>query len=310
MSPAVSNYARYRVSPLAWMLGRFICPVSRLQEFGSAAGDRLDSANPWELSVLATGGDRATEFLAALTGDIETLDAFHGRSGTTARTDAIEVRFPAALHEAGTREELAGFLQSATTLLGTAEHSPASVFFELDFVADWPERHRQVASAVADHNPGSPVTFGLKVRTGGVTPEAIPHPDAVAGFLLEARDAGVPFKATAGLHHPLRHPDPGLGSLHGFLNVFVGAALLWHRRIESESLRDLIRDEDPTAFGFQDASLNWRGLDLGAGPLREARKSFAISFGSCSFEEPWEDLHRMGLLPTPPPGQTPSQGTR
>ena len=43
-----------------------------------------------------------------------------------------------------------------------------------------------------------------KVRTGGLTPEAFPAPADLARFLYRCAKARVPFKATAGLHHPIR----------------------------------------------------------------------------------------------------------
>ena len=41
MGDAVRNYAAYLRSEHEWMLGRFICPVSRLEEFRGATGDLL-----------------------------------------------------------------------------------------------------------------------------------------------------------------------------------------------------------------------------------------------------------------------------
>ena len=70
-----------------------------------------------------------------------------------------------------------------------------------------------------------------KVRTGGVTEGAFPASHALARFIQSCADAGVPFKATAGLHHPLRgeyrltyEPGSPHGMMFGFLNVFLAAA--------------------------------------------------------------------------------------
>ncbi|HET8796166.1 MAG TPA: hypothetical protein VFO89_00655, partial [Thermoanaerobaculia bacterium] len=72
-----------------------------------------------------------------------------------------------------------------------------------------------------------------KIRTGGVTADAFPSPQTIARFLRACRERGVAFKATAGLHHPLRcvrpltyEPDAPTGTMHGFLNVFLAAAML------------------------------------------------------------------------------------
>src|SRR6185503_6096765 len=81
---------------------------------------------------------------------------------------------------------------------------------------------RGFIAALAGHSAAA------KVRTGGVTPEAFPAPGKLAEFISACHGAGVPFKATAGLHHPVRaeYPltyEPGCprGVMHGFLNVFL-----------------------------------------------------------------------------------------
>lgn len=125
-----------------------------------------------------------------------------------------------------------------------------------------------------------------KIRTGGLKPESYPTAEALAGFLHRAAAARVPFKATAGLHHPL--PDP---PMHGFVNLFLAAALLWHGGSESDALATL-RERD---FHF-DGEARWSAGRLTVPQIREARRDFAISFGSCSFEEPIEDLKQLGWL--------------
>ncbi|HEX3582953.1 MAG TPA: hypothetical protein VH087_14390, partial [Thermoanaerobaculia bacterium] len=73
--------------------------------------------------------------------------------------------------------------------------------------------------------------LSAKIRTGGVTPDAIPHPDRIATFIRVCAMNAVPFKATAGLHHPLRcvraltyEPNAPRATMHGFVNVFMAAA--------------------------------------------------------------------------------------
>ncbi|MFL6248361.1 MAG: hypothetical protein ACJ74H_20215 [Thermoanaerobaculia bacterium] len=135
-----------------------------------------------------------------------------------------------------------------------------------------------------------------KIRTGGVTVDAFPPIGDVAQFLRACKRAGVAFKATAGLHHPLRcmkpltyAPDAPTGTMHGFLNVFLAAALLEHAD-------EILTEEDPRAFGFDDDGAEWRGHRVSTDALRVMRRDFATSFGSCSFEEPIGDLRELGWL--------------
>ena len=71
----------------------------------------------------------------------------------------------------------------------------------------------------------------FKLRCGGLEAAAFPSPEQVAFTLDTCRSAGVPLKFTAGLHHPLRHLDPGLQTpMHGFVNVLAAGALAHARR--------------------------------------------------------------------------------
>jgi hypothetical protein len=135
-----------------------------------------------------------------------------------------------------------------------------------------------------------------KIRTGGVTPAAFPAAGDVAQFMRACRDAGVAFKATAGLHHPVRclgpltyEPNAPTGTMHGFVNVFLAAAMLDHAD-------EVLREEDPSAFSFDDDGVRWRDTRVSKEHLAGVRQSFAISFGSCSFEEPIADLQELGWL--------------
>jgi len=135
-----------------------------------------------------------------------------------------------------------------------------------------------------------------KIRTGGLTVDAFPAIDGVANFLRACKEAGVAFKATAGLHHPLRcvkaltyANDAPTGTMHGFLNVFLAAALLDHAD-------GILGETDPSAFSFDDDGASWRDHVVTTDALRAMRRDFATSFGSCSFEEPIGDLHALGWL--------------
>ena len=121
-----------------------------------------------------------------------------------------------------------------------------------------------------------------KIRMG----ETVPASEDVASFLL----SGVPFKATAGLHHPIR------AQMHGFINVFVAAALAWYGA-DRAMLIDALEERDARAFEFDDDALHWRGRALTTAQIAAARRDFAHSFGLCSFEEPVRDLRALEWLP-------------
>jgi len=137
-----------------------------------------------------------------------------------------------------------------------------------------------------------------KIRTGGVTPDAFPSARAVIDFIVACQRARVPFKATAGLHHPLRgqyrlsyEPNSPKGMMYGYLNVFLAAALLDAGEDPDVALAAL-EDSDPGSFAFADDAIQWKGRRLSRRQLLNARR-FAISFGSCSFREPIDELAQL-----------------
>ena len=135
-----------------------------------------------------------------------------------------------------------------------------------------------------------------KIRTGGLTIDAFPSSKDIAQFMRKCAQWGVAFKATAGLHHPVRcvraltyEANAPRGTMHGFVNVFMAAALL--PRAEA-----IIEDDDARGFAFDDDTASWRGHAVLTADLQKLRDDFAISFGSCSFEEPVHDLKELGWL--------------
>jgi hypothetical protein len=141
-----------------------------------------------------------------------------------------------------------------------------------------------------------------KLRTGGVVPAAIPEPGDVARFVVACAAAGVAFKATAGLHHPVRaehaltyEADSARATMHGFLNVFAAAAFAKHGSSAAE-IEAVLREKDPHAFVLDDDGLAWRDRRVATEAIAAVRRDFAASFGSCSFAEPVADLRALGLL--------------
>jgi hypothetical protein len=141
-----------------------------------------------------------------------------------------------------------------------------------------------------------------KIRTGGLTPEAIPPAEDLADFLCKAAERRLAFKATAGLHHPVRSdrpltyaPDAPRGIMHGFVNVFLAAAFAWHGADRATVLK-ILSETDAGAFQFHNDEAQWRDQRLTTKQVAEVRREFAHSFGSCSFEEPIADLRELGWL--------------
>ncbi len=279
MAATTANYAEYLAGDDAWALGRLIVPAGRLDEFEQYAAPHLPSApesDPWELSTLVAPAGSA-EF----DDDIDRIAAFNEThvepAAGMAEITVIELRgpTPAAIEDALDR---------------VPDH--VFPFFEIG-VADDP---RGLIAAIAGSDAGA------KVRTGGVEAAAYPSPAQLARFIAACAAATVPFKATAGLHHPLRHFSAAVGTDEfGFLNVFTAGILARSTTIDEHELAAVLVDESPDLFDFGDEQLQYGDRALSIDAIRDGRALFAVSYGSCSFTEPLADLRSLNLLTTASP---------
>jgi hypothetical protein len=132
-----------------------------------------------------------------------------------------------------------------------------------------------------------------KLRCGGVEPPAYPSTEQVSRFIAAAARAQIPFKATAGLHHPVRHYNARAGTtMHGFLNLLAAAAFAGE---DPRVLEAIVAEEDARAFSLAN-ELRWRDLHADAGTVAALRAHRFVGYGSCSFDEPVDDLRALGIL--------------
>ncbi len=287
LEKAFPLFEQHRARPEAWMLARFVIPAARLSDL--AALGSTQPAIPHRLAVLGTGGVTGAAFLRATADDLEAARRFEDKYADLATLDAFEVPLPTSVQTKGGAADLLAVLADA---FRQARYEKASIFLEIPFSPDGLAVRPHALAAMRAHNDaGGGPRMGLKLRTGGVTADLFPSPDALAEALVEARRAGVPFKATAGLHHPVRqYRDEVEAPMHGFLNVFGGAVLLHTHDLDAETLTRLLEDEDASAFTLTDEAFAYRDLRATAAQVQAARDAFATSFGSCSFDEPVEEL--------------------
>lgn len=270
MRQAVANYNEYLAHEHAWMLGRFIVPLERLDEFATSAAEFWKGKNhkAWRVSVLAKEN---------LNGAAAQIADFNAAWNGKAVIDCLETR----ADDAAQIRRAKDFLPANTT-----------VYFEIPLATTLPD---QMSALALSRNRA-------KIRTGGVVQTAFPPNDELIKFVRISVAANVPFKATAGLHHPLRTvkpltyaPDAPLGTMHGFFNLFLTAAFL-RQNLNNTFVHQLFQDSDPTNFKFDDEGAEWNGNRVDLARLRLTRERNAISFGSCSFVEPIEDLQELGFL--------------
>lgn len=270
MNEAVANYARYKNSSYSWMLGRFVVPVARLEEFADEAKVFFKrDGKVGKLSVLASEDIYET---------VRKIRDFNKSYAPNAVCDALEVK-------ANTSELIKE--------IAAAIPSPLETYFEIPN----DENLSDLVSTLASGRRRA------KIRTGGVTADAFPTGEQIAHFMQTCLAANVPFKATAGLHHPLRcakpltyEKDAASGTMHGFLNVFLAAGFL-QQGCETQLINELLEDETAGNFTFDKNGFSWRReFSLSVAQLKNLREKNVISFGSCSFDEPIADLREIGIL--------------
>jgi hypothetical protein len=185
-------------------------------------------------------------------------------------------------------------IQLTSEMAGLRKKVPVNVeeYFELGPGSIEPEILRAIAAARAR----------VKLRMGGVTAEAFQTTAVVARVLKSVAGHGLAFKATAGLHHPIRsrHPftyasDSPTGWMHGFVNLVCAAALI-HSGGNVDDAKAVLDEQDPASWRSTPDGIAWRSHVWNADHLSRTREEFFISFGSCSFEEPVRDLEALGWL--------------
>ncbi|HVA56977.1 MAG TPA: hypothetical protein VNF92_03745 [Gemmatimonadaceae bacterium] len=272
MEAAVHAYDEDRRGAAAWMLGRFVVPASRLEAFDAAGREILpaSAAESWALSALVSA-DAAVDMRSIHAFNDRHRDVRHG----AVYVDTVEIRASHCAEILAAGEIVSGF----------------DAFIEVPVLED-PD---SLIAAVGE------IGAKAKIRTGGVTADAIPAERHVVRFMRCCLEHGVAFKATAGLHHPLRAEYPltyeakaPRGTMYGFLNVLLAAALMCQGGDDAAVLA-LLDERDPSAIQLEGDRLRWREVVLTAEALHAARHH-ALAFGSCSFREPVDDLRRLGML--------------
>ncbi|GAB4365073.1 MAG: hypothetical protein Kow0042_04050 [Calditrichia bacterium] len=301
MEEAVKNYCRYMKGADSWMLGRFICPLARLAEFCSVAERCWKGDSPIKLSVLPRYVQNPTDLLKMLQSDLKNASSIMEQYPGLFVVEFLEMRLPGTIPDKSLPDFLANFYNMLIQFV--RDHSLPAIrpFFEWDALPENRPDYGRLAEIIAAQNRelASPALFpaGLKLRCGGETPTAIPDVPIVAQAIQEVYRHRLPFKATAGLHHAVSHFNDSLPKkMLGFLNLFGALLLFWADRIAPDKLALLLEDENPQNFQFNDEFFIWRNFQINREEITRLRGNYVVSFGSCDFDEPREDLREMNLL--------------
>lgn len=279
MRRALRAHARHRESAYASVGGNFVVPASRLNE-------------------LTTSRESTTELTLSVI-----LDAAQVAKGDAVRADLDRVTRGSidGIAVAGFEFKAPpGFSMNLERIVAAiAEHAGGNgiaLWYEIPYQGAWSrpldEALAEIAAVRATVPPN--VTVGAKLRCGGLAPGTTPSVDDIAAFLVAAHAHDVPWKATAGLHHPVRGAHGGV-VMHGFLNLFIAGVALHAGALEAARLADVLAEEDARLFVVDPTHIGWAEIRIDAAAVAAARER-CVAFGSCSFAEPVDDLRELGIL--------------
>jgi hypothetical protein len=267
MEESVRNYSAYLTHERSWMLGRLIIPISRLAEFDRCLHSLVPppDAGRWRIAVLASSSQPD---------DLKPIHAFYVNGIAT--IDTIELK-------ASTAHEISG--------LGI-DFGSLTAYVEIPLDPDPTDLVALIGRT----------GIRAKVRMGGITEDMFPKSADVIRFITACVRAGVPFKATAGLHHPVRayyrltyDKDSSCARMYGFLNLLLATGFVFAGMGHDDACR-VLEEEDARAFVFDREGVTWRNNRLPVELITKARKASLVAIGSCSFAEPVDELRALGLL--------------
>jgi hypothetical protein len=278
LEPALRNQAKYVRSPDAWMLGAFVLSIEQFNATKQLLS-QFDAQHPLRVAALGPKTAGVDAFLEALEEADAAIRSLSRHNVDLVSMSHLEMFLPHYVDAASLKE--------ARAILG-------------DFPVFWeapPDRAEQTIALLAEFNSDADsVTFGYKLRTGGVTADAFPISIQIARALVTPATHQLPIKFTAGLHHPLRqYREEVQTKMHGFLNVLGAVVLAAEHRWDTNQTALMLEDENVDSFSFTDDFFAWREWRIDTKRL-QYRRGFAVSFGSCSFDEPREDLRALGFL--------------
>lgn len=269
MHGAVSAYLRHQKGPESEVLNRFVCPSSRLEELRI----ELDRHGPTEPVALTVVGSKGGNWGDGLVHDAESMTRFIEYAGDLADIEAFEIRAP-------DHENLSEYLGDLRAF------NQVDVFCELP----WGTQMSDSLGLIAEQD-----WLGVKARVGGLMPDSFPTSPELAGFLQQCIQLELPYKLTAGLHHPFRsYRDEVQTKMHGFLNVMVAAVMLHAHDLSAKEAADILESESPSDFKFNDQFLQFRDWTADLEDIEDMRELF-VGIGSCSVEEPVQDLKSHNL---------------
>lgn len=289
LDKAISEYFFYKKSEYSQIVSRFVVPASSVENLKSIC--QKHNYGNISLSVILPDMEFDEKNENNILKSIEDLNKLL-KTNYFIEASSFEIKLPKNL-SADSQENL---LRLIGNIISNIKKISANsrIFFEPYVLGDNWENNIDIACEVINQNKEH---SGFKLRTGGVTKDAFPHTDIFAYSIKKCIDLKIKFKATAGLHHPLRHFNPSVNTkMHGFFNVFISFLIAGKYNPSLKILKKIINTESAGEFNFTDDFITFEDFAISLKDIKNIKKSFSLSYGSCSIDEPVDDLKTLNLM--------------
>lgn len=289
LEEAVKNYRKYLDDTDNWMLRSFVLPIAKLNEVEKYM-DLFSNEKQINFSLVLSKTNTAEEFITVCKKDKEEATRFLNKYKDCTNVISLEVPLPPV-------EVTENILQAVSDVSNALK---AKAFCEMTkpLSATWIDDMKKTLASLQRFNIENPNNeLGYKLRMGGVRAELFPTTEQVAHALKESIDRKIEIKFTAGLHHPVRfYSDDVQTKMHGFLNLFCGYMFQYLFNLNLNELEAILQDENETNFVFSNNQIQWKEYKVSLEMIKHIRQKMLCSFGSCSFDEPREDLRKLNIM--------------
>lgn len=272
-------FKRYLQGRESWIINSIVLPIDQLSEAAASFDD-----TPFRLTAIPRKTEDSHRWLGRLEEDCNHLRSFLAAHPQVA-IQALEIPLP----KPSETSEIAKRVEELVPLVN--DHR---IFLELPLgESSFRDELAATITALQRHHLS---LWGIKLRMGGTAPGAFPSTTIVADVLATVRDNQVPIKFTAGLHHPLCHWNNDLGvHMHGFINVLTAAMFAHACRLPPKNIETILADERSKDFVFNGNVARWLDLPIRTELIEDLRR-LIVGFGSCSVDEPLDDLRTLGWV--------------
>lgn len=304
LEEAFRKYLSHTEQKEAWMLSKFVVGSGLLSDLITLIDSEKESPSPFKITLVGSASDDLDSFKKLIDNTVVAINNAHSSTSKSIKISALEIKIPLTCLQKGSSPDLQAAIEYAVQSMAKSETLPYQIFFEVPGFEFNIAHAQNLIQGIQTHNEWLESNekenycfSGFKIRCGGVEAFQFPPTHYLAEAITFSRKNDVPLKFTAGLHHPIRHYNDSVSTkMHGFLNVFGASILSYAKQLTEAELLEILNDEHASNFSFDESEFSWKGQSVSFEELHMLRNLSVTSFGSCSFDEPVEDLQKLKLL--------------